>query len=145
MKNTEINPIMGDFSLDVYRGGKLIYEIREKNLVVASGRQSVARLLGGSGANKQVTQISFGTNGTDAADGDSSITGEFKKALNLTTYPETNSVLFQFTLETGEANGMAIREFGLLSQDNTLFARRAREVINKTSDLRLEGTWKIIF
>jgi hypothetical protein len=45
-----------------------------------------------------------------------------------------------------EANGMAIREFGLLTANGTLFARRIRaNPIYKESDISIEGEWIIIF
>jgi hypothetical protein len=57
-------------------------------------------------------------------------------------------------LGTTEANGMAILEFGLMSDDGTLFSRRIREdengtpvnkPINKESDISIIGQWIIIF
>jgi len=41
---------------------------------------------------------------------------------------------------------MAINEFGLLTSDGTLFARKNRNTpINKDSDIALEGQWIIYF
>jgi hypothetical protein len=63
-------------------------------------------------------------------------------------------VQFNWSLGTTEANGMAIHEFGLMSDDGTLFSRRIREdqngnpinkPINKESDISIIGQWIIIF
>ncbi|MNC78397.1 hypothetical protein D3C75_1305980 [compost metagenome] len=52
---------------------------------------------------------------------------------------------FAFTLGESEANGLNIRELGLLCADETLFARKVRGLIEKTSDLSITGSWTIIF
>lgn len=138
--------VKGEFSLiirDKYRD--VIEEFVDKNLVVNIGKTSLAHLLAGAGSGKQITKISFGTNGADAALTDTAITGAFTKALGAITYPEFNSVSFAWTLGLSENNGMAITEFGLMSNDLTLFARKARSVINKTSAIQFDGVWKINF
>ncbi len=52
---------------------------------------------------------------------------------------------FAFTLNTGEANGKTIQEFGLLCSDGTLFARKTRGGIVKADDISIAGTWTIKF
>ena len=144
MKDT--SQIEGIFRMRVIdRQGKIIQEIEEKNLVVNGGRNSTAALLGGNGANKQVTQIAFGTSATLPSLPDSDLTGKFIKAITTATYPQTGAVQFEWVLDYLEANGLAIREFGLFSADNTLFSRKTRDLISKTSYIRLEGTWTIQF
>jgi hypothetical protein len=55
-------------------------------------------------------------------------------------------VQVNWKLLVSEANGKAIREFGLLTEDGTLFARRIRaNPIYKESDISIEGEWIIIF
>jgi len=45
-----------------------------------------------------------------------------------------------------QANGLAIMEIGLFSEDDNLFARKVRsEPLNKTADLYIEGTWTITY
>lgn len=51
-----------------------------------------------------------------------------------------------FTIAIGDANGNLITEFGLLSGNETLLARKVQSVgINKTSDFAPTLTWRIRF
>lgn len=125
--------------------GELLEDYEDRNLVVNGGRTAVTKLLGGDVANRSLTKISFGTNNTAPSATDSAITSPFTKSLGTVSYPSISSVKYEWTLESGEANGKAIAEIGLLCNDNTLFARKTREVINKNSDIRLVGSWEITF
>lgn len=145
--NTNDNIIArGSFNLQVYENEALIDTIAEHNLVVTLGHQNMARLIGGHASGKKIEKISVGTNAIDPVAGDTSITGAFTKALSGATYPDAQSVLFSFDIDNSEANGMTIREFGLLNTDNVLCARKVRagEII-KTNAIRLVGTWKLTF
>jgi hypothetical protein len=144
----EVVKLRGEFTLIIRnKAGKIVERYSDKNLIVNVAKTSLARLLGGDGLNKNVSKIAFGTSATAPDVADTAITGAVVKAISggEITFPEYNSVLFSWTLGLSEANGLAIAEFGLLSNDNTLFARKVRSVINKTSDLSFSGTWKIIF
>ena len=143
----EIATPKGIFNLKVFNAaGKLLEEYTHDNLIVTLGKTAQAKLVGGGSGweNKKVTEMKFGTDGTDPSSGDTTITAPFTKTVTA-TFPDSTSVVFEWSLATSEANGKAIQEFGLICADGTLFARRTRAVINKTSDLRLEGTWKIQF
>jgi hypothetical protein len=134
----------GQFKVDVFEGEKLKYSVIENNLVVTLGKTNLTKLLGGDAAGKKVEKISVGTNNTGTLVGDTAITGAFTKALLSVSYPSAQSVQFNFEIENGEANGMTIREFGLLNTDNVLFARKVRGTdIVKTSAIRLVGSWTI--
>lgn len=134
----------GEVNIQVFENGKLIETIQENNLVVTLGKTNLAKLMGGDAAGKKIDKISVGTNGTAAAVGDTAITGAFSKAIESVSYPETNSVMFNFDIDNTEANGMTIREFGLLNTDSVLCARKIRSTeIVKTNAIRLVGTWKI--
>lgn len=136
----------GDFHLRViHKDGTLLAEYHEKNLIVTAGKNTLAKMLNGNVSNRHITNIGFGTGSTPASSGDTALTNSYSKAIDSASYPDSTSVLFQWSLATGEANGKAITEFGLLSSNGDLFSRRVRDVINKTSDIRLEGTWKIQF
>lgn len=136
----------GKFILRVYRGSELVEEFIEDNLVVDGSKLMLSKLLGGSVTNNSVTQISFGTSGTAPAAGNTTITNPYTKAIDTVTYPATGQVSFNFSLGTGEANGKAILEFGLLSGGSALFARKVRATaLNKESDLTLSGSWLITF
>lgn len=125
--------------------GEILEKYTDNNLVVNGGRTAVTNLLGAATPGKQLTKISFGTNGTAPAGGDTAITGAFTKLLGAVSYPTISSVKFDWTLGAAEGNGIGIREVGLLCSDDTLFARKTREVINKNSDIILNGSWTISF
>jgi hypothetical protein len=141
-------PLKGILRYTVYKDGAPVEDVEEHNLIVNIGRTQMAHLLAGDVANRHVTKISFGTNGTAPALADTQITSAFTKNLLGHEYPATGQVKFLWNLTTAEANGKAILEFGLVCQDGTLFSRRIRESgkpINKESDISLEGDWTIIF
>jgi len=127
------------------RKGNLLQMYSGENLVVNAGRNSAARLVGGSGANKEITQIAFGTSGTSPSPTDADLTDKFIKAIDSVAYPQTGAVEFSWTLGFSEANGKSIREFGLFNTANELFSRKTRDVIEKTSDIEINGTWTIQF
>lgn len=136
----------GVFTLKVYDGdGNLLEDFREENKVVIGGLQALTLLLSGdSSGDNLVADIGFGSNGTSPAPGDTALTDVFTKPINATSVPGLTSVGYDFSLETTENNGAEIREFGLFTAGGALFARKVRSgVINKTSDIRLEGTWYI--
>lgn len=141
--------------LDVFRHGKLIDHIEEReliehweglNLIVDNYKQTHAHLLGGDVTNRSVTQIGFGTNGTAPVAGNTTLTGAFTKAVDSVTYPLTNQVQFNFSLLTTEANPLAILEFGLITAGGVLYARKVRAAaLNKDVDLSFTGSWLISF
>lgn len=145
MNITDENVLRGEFVLRVYRKGELVEEYVDKNMIMNVAKDAMARLIGGSGAGKTITKIGFGVSGIAPVPTNTALTGSYVKAVTGVTYPATGQVSFSWTLSTGEANGMAIAELGLICSDNTLFARKVRGVINKDSDLSLDGTWTIIF
>jgi hypothetical protein len=136
--------VSGEVSLKIYKNNVLVEDSIDKNLVVTLGRTNLANLLGG-GDGFPISAFRVGTNATAPSAGDTSITDSFDKAITTTTYPSAGQVQFNFSLETSEANGINIAEFGLFDSDDIMFARKTRAPIAKTSDIRIEGTWKIIF
>jgi hypothetical protein len=126
--------------------GLVVDEWVEANLVVTSGKTNIAKLLGGDTAGKAITQVAVGTDGTAPTVADTSLANEFKKAIASVSYPTATSVQFNFTIESSEANGtgtLPIQEFALYDVNNNMFARKVRAQINKTSAIRLVGTWII--
>lgn len=141
-----LSNLKGSFELTVLDlSGNVLETYVDPNLVVNGGREAVMKLLGAATAGKQLTKLQVGTNGTAPVSADNAITGAFTKTLGAVSYPTISSVRFAWTLGSSEANGIAIREFGLTCQDGTLFARKVREVINKNSDIILNGNWTISF
>lgn len=124
--------------------GVILWEYTDKNLIVNLGRTGLARLLGGA-ATAVVTKIAVGTNGTAPLLTDTALTGTFSKNLNAKSYPVAGTLQCDWSLETTEANGMNIQEFGLLLTGDVLFSRKTRAVIAKDNTFRLEGVWTIIF
>ena len=94
----------------------------------------------------RVSEAFHGTNGTAPDSEDKVITGAYKKTLIGSSHPTAGQVLFEWNLLESEANGKAIKEFGLLCADGTLFARRTRtKALEKENDISIEGEWLIIF
>lgn len=138
--------LRGEFLMIVKdKSGKILEKYEDKNLIVNLAKTSLCRLLAGDGAAKHVTRIAFGTSSIAPDVADTVITNSTTKNVTGFSYPEFNSVAFDWVLDYSEANGLSIAEFGLLCADTTLFARKTRTAIAKTSDLQLTGTWKIVF
>lgn len=136
----------GELFYEVRRRGQVIERVREKNLIVDNSKDLHAKLIGGTFLNKNVTQFGVGTNGAAPVGGNAALTGGFLKAFDGITFPANGQVQFAFSLASGEANGMAILEFGLLTANNTLYARRVRaSALNKDTDISLAGNWIITF
>jgi hypothetical protein len=132
--------------MKVYQRGKLIEEYEEHNLIVDGARSSMASLIAGDVEGKSIATIAFGVNGTPPTLDNTEITSAFSKAITGFSYPTPGQVEFAWNLSVSEANGMAIIEFGLRSEDGTLFARKTREnPIHKADDISIEGQWLIIF
>lgn len=138
-------PLRGSFEIRVYKAGQEIEHYCDPNMIMASARDALARLIGGDGSGKTVTRIGVGTNGNGPSVDDTGLTSAYTKAVAGHTYPATGEVAFAFTLGTGEANGKTIKEFGLLCSDGTLFARKTRGAIVKADDIEITGSWTIKF
>lgn len=144
MKTADRLSPKGIFQLKVYKHGELIDTYEDRNLIVDTGLDTIASLLGGLSA-APIDAIGFGDGTTGPAAGDTDLEGTYiTKAFSGVALSGTGDVAFSFTLETTEGNGMAITEFGLFA-GSTLVARKTRAAINKSSDIRLEGTWTIKF
>jgi hypothetical protein len=88
-----------------------------------------------------------GTSNTAATNADTGLTGAFVKNLNtggtVNTYT-TNTVTFGYKINTSEANGMTIWEFGLFTSSNVLVARKVLSTaIIKNSGFSISGTWTL--
>lgn len=145
MRFSETERLRGIFQLRVIRSGQVIEEYLDENLIVNVAKDALARLIGGDGAGKTITKIGFGTSGAGPFPADTALTAAFVKTLSGHSYPVTGQVKFDWSLGTTEGNGLAIKEFGLICSDNTLFARKTRGSIEKADDISLEGSWTIIF
>ena len=146
MKNRFVDtmPMKGRFRLRAYRAGKLVETWEDKNLIVDGARRAAAELIAGVGTGKHIAGIAFGTRAAAPTPDDTEITEAFVKKLDGVTFPLPGQACFSWRLDASEANGMDIIEFGLLTEDGTLWARKVREkAIPKAGDIALEGEWII--
>ncbi len=164
--NTRSHQILrGSVDFLTMRNGIIIDRWQSSNLIVDIGRDAMARLLGGN-RTTFVTKIGFGTNGTPTQPQDTALANMFSKPLENVRYSgytgnyygenvavAPGQIRFEYFLNTTEANGLQIRERGLLFSDNTLFARVLRpqtpggqpDMILKQNDMTLAGAWTIYF
>lgn len=134
--------VTGKLRLKVFENGVLIQDYEGPNLVVKGGKQSILNILDSGGPGFFIQNIAFGTNGTAPADSDNTITGAYQKPIlgNVVLVPD---ITFNFDLLSGEANGMTIQEFGLMTNTAVLFARKTGISINKTASVTIAGAWTI--
>lgn len=141
-----LNKPTGHLRIEFMRNGVVFDVLDEENLIVDGSKNVHAKLLGGAVTGKSIASVGFGTSGTAPVGGNTALTSPYTKALDSISYPATNQVQFNFSLGSGEANGKAILEFGLITTDGTLYARRIRAgALNKESDISLSGSWVITF
>jgi hypothetical protein len=146
MRIRDKEKVSGNFHLSVWKGGKLVEESGDHNMIVDGARVEMAHLASGDVEDRHIAAIALGTNGAEADTEDTEITEPFVKAVESVEYPAPGQVRFNWLITDGEANGMAIMEFGLLCADGTLYARYVREKpLNKENDFLLEGDWTIEF
>ena len=137
----------GMFLLRVYKQGLLIETYEDHNLIVNWTRDAFARLLSGSfdGADLEITHIAVGTNGTPPVGANTDITDPYLKPV-VVTHPAPGKAKIHWTLGYNECQGMAIHEFGLITVNGSLFARKTRESpLHKAGDISIDGEWLIEF
>jgi hypothetical protein len=106
----------------------------------------MAHLVAGDVEGRSINRIALGTNDDVALLADTDIADAFIKEIDGFEYPAIDRVKINWKILQGEANGMAIREFGLLTENGALFARRVRDKpLNKEVDISIEGEWIVIF
>ena len=136
--------LRGAVHLAVYKNGKLLFEETDHNLIVTTGREKLARLLGGN-YNGRITKVGVGSGSTPASDTDTGLTDAVLIPVQSTEYAGTK-VRFNFTLGNADANGLLIRELGLFFADDVMFSRRVRKsIIGKEDDISITGYWEIYF
>lgn len=134
---------MGNLAVKVYNGKRIIQRFSEKNLVVQAGKTNITKLLAGA-AGERIAKIAIGTSAAPATVDDTEITDAFIKNIAQWSFPDAQTVQFNFDILNAEGNGIVIREFGLLTTTNKLFARKIRTgEIEKTSAIRIVGSWTI--
>ena len=144
MKNTDkIKHLAGTLHLCAYNSrGERLWRTTEHNLIVLSGYQSVVEALAGvEGA--RIANIAVGTGGEEPVLNNNSITDAIMLPVINVSFPEFATVRFHFKIGYHDANGLAIREFGLLTAAGNLFSRKVREPLEKTQYLSIVGMWDI--
>lgn len=136
--------ISGIFNLQIFENGRLVADESSHNLVVNSGLTAIADLLRGITTGRSIESIGFGTNGDPTLPTTTELTGEFLKPYTSISQPTPGRLEVDWSLELSEANGLDIREFGLLTENGTLIARKNRDLLQKTSALTLQGKWIIL-
>jgi hypothetical protein len=152
----------GFVSLEVWQGG-VLRTFDHPNLITTAGRERFPRLLGGDPTAKRPSQIAIGDNGAAASPGDTAITNALLLPFSAPpTYAATGEVwqdapgvppfvgpfvLFSATATQTQGNGLWVREFGLLDDENKLLARwvRGGADLQKANDMRLIVRWAIAF
>ena len=142
----EQSALRGRLCYTVFKNGVPVERFEDSNLIVNGARPQMAHLIAGDVSGRSIDRIAVGTNGEEPDVTDTEITGSFIKLVDGFEYPADGQVQINWKLLVSEANGKKIHEFGLLTADGTLFARRIREnPISKESDISIEGQWIIIF
>lgn len=133
----------GHVHLEVRKNGKLIDVDDDHNVVVNGGRAMLAGVLGGRDMGNFITHVGVGTSATAAAETDTDLVGKVLIAISGATY-DGAKVRFNFTIGSGQANGLTIRELGLFFSNGTMFSRRVRKsAIGKEDDIEIAGYWDI--
>ena len=135
--------ILGVFNLDIYQGNSLIFREVSQNLVVNSGLNTIADLLRGITFERSIAMIGFGTNGDPTLPTTTSLTNPFLKLPASIAQEGIGRLEINWELGSGEAIGKDIRECGLMTENGLLFARKTRDILQKTAALTLRGTWII--
>lgn len=118
---------------------------RGHNLVPTVGLNLLRDLLNGDNLTG-ITEFALGTGSTAAANGDTTLVAEVHRD-TLTRTVKTSAVLSaQYFLSSVTLNGTTIREAGLFTDENTLFARYVLDTpIAKNSGIAVTFTWDITF
>lgn len=158
MKISESVAPKGRLFLFFERNGKPVKSEIIDNLIVTSGRNAMANLLGGQGGDKNVTKIAMGEGATPASASDTGLTNaatvditDIRIGTNLeaedgSTFADARVVQFHFVFSRSVGNGLAVREYGLFCNDDTLFSRIVRDAAFTKTDIdSIRGWWQIQF
>lgn len=139
-------PMRGVFRLRVRNtSGEIVDQYEDHNVIVNDAKSALAALISEGSTGKIITQFGVGVGTNTAVPTDTALTEPYINQLTGHTFPEPGVVTFNWALGYDEANDMDISEYGLICSDNSLFSRKVRRVIHKSSDLYFEGDWSIIF
>lgn len=152
-------PIQGIFELIVTDiRGNIINTGRDSNIIMNQAKTDLAHLVANDAASSHViTEFAFGSGGHDPnsiADAlsvdpaDTALTSEIsgiRQTISSSSFPAFNSVTLTAQLGSSAGNGQIISEYGLITGAGTLFAKKTRGALTKTSDLILTINWTLVF
>lgn len=152
-----IAPMEGIFDLTLMADDKIVHHIHEKNLIVDSSFHVLSQLVSAGTPGKIIDTIAIG----DAGIVDSNFVFPYKSDVTLRNevfrkVGTTNvviseidrSVMFQFDIAEGEANGVGAaiyNEAGLFSHDGTMFSRKVFNEFVKTPDQKILIRWSLLW
>lgn len=122
--------------------GRELWRDNGHNLIVGSGYEALANCFTGN-ADAAVSHIEVGTRGDIPIPADAEITNPVR--INATITSKGEGFRLDFTIGYAMANGMQIREFGIITKDGRLFSRKVRAAIEKTEAMTIAGQWDIDF
>lgn len=123
--------------------GRQLWYDDGNNLIVSSGYEALSDCFTGN-ANASVSHIEVGTRGDIPIPADAVITEPVRIEATITSKGAAGFRL-DFTIGYAMANGMQIREFGIITKDGRLFSRKVRAAIEKTEAMTIVGQWDINF
>jgi hypothetical protein len=144
MKATDtLHPLSGRLRLTAYGAdGRELWSDEGSNLIVSTGYLAAAEALKGVGG-AAIARVAVGTNGVAAKPSDVRITSPVEVGIS-SLEASAHKLTVRFTVGYTEALGVAIREFGLLTADGRLFARKVRsQPIEKVVNISIWGVWEI--
>lgn len=123
--------------------GRELWRDNGHNLIVRTGYEALADCFTGTDA-AAVSHIEVGTRGDIPIPADAEITDPVRIEATITSKGAAGFRL-DFTIGYTMANGVAIREFGIVTKDGRLFSRKVRAAIEKTDAMTIVGQWDIDF
>jgi len=125
--------------------GRRLRRLRGHNLVPTSGRNLLRDLLNGD-VISGITEFALGTGNTVASNNDTALAAQILREPLSRTIKDALKLTAQYFLSSTSLNGTTIREAGLFTDEDTLFARYILdEEIAKTSGIAVTFTWETTF
>jgi hypothetical protein len=144
MKNEENLKVTGKVTIQVINSGKVVNSINIDNLVVNSGRDWIAGLIGGTAGT--MTHMAVGDGVTGESLTDTALDPTATELARVTITPSTlnNTTTFVATFVAGVATG-AITEAGIFdaASAGNMLSRTTFDVVNIGSSDSMSITWTI--
>jgi len=138
----------GSLSVKILNIKNGFQEVRQlgSNIVVNGAKVQMAHLIAGDAASRSVTKMQFGTGSMPEFITDAFLQSPLTpvKAV-VVSYPIASIYRVQFdaSILADEMVGFTIAEAGLLSEDDTLVARKTFAGLSKTDELQFMFYWTI--